>query len=258
MSETTAALVTEGEDLDRLVADLPAGDWQRPTPAAGWSIAHQIGHLAWTDDVAVLAIRDEDGFDSVLAAAASNPFGLASSEAERWSSRSPDELVQAWRSGRRLLADLLDQIDPETRIRWFGPSMGVRSMATARLMETWAHGQDVADALGVQRRPTQRLRDIAFLGVRTRDFAYQLHGHPVPDAEFRIELTGPDGEVWAWGEPGGDTVTGTALDFCLVVTQRRGAAETDLVATGEARHWLEFAQIFAPPATTFGHGRNDG
>jgi uncharacterized protein (TIGR03084 family) len=122
-------------------------------------------------------------------------------------------------------------------------------MATARLMETWAHGQDVADALGVRREPTGRLRDIAHLGVRTRDFAYRINQLEPPADEFRVELTGPDGEDWAWGPAGADQrVAGPAEGFCLVVTQRRELGDVDLTVTGEeAARWLTIAQAFAGP-----------
>ena len=50
-------------------------------------------------------------------------------------------------------------------------------MATARLMETFAHGRDVADALGAHARAaTARLRHVCHLGVRTRGFAYLING----------------------------------------------------------------------------------
>ena len=43
-----------------------------------------------------------------------------------------------------------------------------------------------------------------------------------------------------------DRVTGTALDFALVVTQRRLPADTALAVDGDdARTWIAFAQAFA-------------
>jgi uncharacterized protein (TIGR03084 family) len=136
--------------------------------------------------------------------------------------------------------------------------MGALSFATARLMETWAHGQDVADALGVARPGTPRLRHIAHLGVRTRPFSYTVRGRPVPGADVRVELTPPDGGVpWAWGNPSlTDRVTGPALDFCLVVTQRRHVEDTALAVEGDgAREWLAIAQAFAGAATLTPAGR---
>ena len=120
-------------------------------------------------------------------------------------------------------------------------------MATARLMETWAHGLDVADALGVTVRPTARLKSIAHLGVRTRDFAFTVHGLAPPAEPFRVELAAPDGGLWVWGPAdAAQRVTGSAEDFCYLVTQRRPRAALDVVADGaDAEKWLSIAQAFA-------------
>ncbi|KAB7745404.1 TIGR03084 family protein [Nostocoides sp. F2B08] len=246
---TATAFVEECEDLDALVADLSASDWARETPAVGWTIAHQIAHLAWTDEVALLSATDPEGFADVAAEAAQDPLGYVDRQAEARAALPPAELLAGWRDGRRRLADVLDLVDPDVRLDWFGPPMKPRSMATARLMETWAHGQDVADTLDVSRTPTDRLHDICHLGVRTRDWGYLINGKEAPAGEFRIELTSPSGAVWTWGPEATDgaagTVTGSALDFCLVVTQRRDVARTDLRSTGAATEWLTFAQAFA-------------
>lgn len=118
------------------------------------------------------------------------------------------------------------------KLLWFGPPMSAASTATARLMETWAHGLDVADTLGVAVRPTARLKSIAHLGVRTRDFAFSVHGLAAPAEPFRVELSAPDGGAWTWGpEDGAQRVTGSAVDFCYLVTQRRPRAELNVVAT---------------------------
>jgi len=114
-------------------------------------------------------------------------------------------------------------------------------------MEYWAHGQDVADAVGKQRTPTDRLRHICHLGVRTRGFSYAVRGQTAPDTEVFVSLTGPNGDMWTWGDPAAaDRVEGSALDFCLVVTQRRHPDDTDLVINGDAaREWMSIAQAFA-------------
>ena len=137
---------------------------------------------------------------------------------------------------------------------WFGPPMSPTSMATARFMETWAHGLDVHEALGVEPERVDRIRHVAHLGVRTRDFAFATHGLDVPAEEFRIDLAAPDGDVWTWGpEDAAQTVTGSAYDFCRLVTQRVHRADTDLVASGpDADRWLDIAQAFAGPP---GEGR---
>ena len=122
-------------------------------------------------------------------------------------------------------------------------------MATARLMETWAHGLDVADALGVKPAATGRLKSIAHIGVRTRDFAYAVHGLTPPAEPFLVELRAPDGSTWTWGPAdAAQSVTGSAEDFCMLVTQRRPRAELDVVSRGaDAEKWLTIAQAFAGP-----------
>lgn len=136
-----------------------------------------------------------------------------------------------------------------TRFPWYGPPMSAASMATGRLMETWAHGQDVADAVGVVRPPTDRLRHVVRIGVRARDFAFGVHGLNPPTAEFRVELLAPSGELWTYGPEGApQRVTGPALDFCLLVTQRAHRADLAVEAVGaEAGRWLDIAQAFAGP-----------
>ncbi|MFC9762598.1 TIGR03084 family metal-binding protein [Rhodococcus jostii] len=251
-------LCAESDSLDALVADLPDSRWADPTPAEGWTIAHQIGHLLWTDEAALLAITDPDGFTEQLTVAASNPAGFVDAGAEEHARRQPAELLAAWRSARARLAEALLSVPPGQKILWYGPPMKAASMATARLMETWAHGQDVADALSVPRKPTERLKSIAHLGVRTRDFAYAVNELAPPAEEFRVELTAPDlVSVWTWGpEDAAQKVTGPAEDFCLLVTQRANRADLALEATGaDADAWLNIAQAFAGPA---GGGREAG
>lgn len=252
MSDTVAAFLDECTDLDALVAPLDDSAWAHDTPAKGWTVAHQIAHLAWTDEVAVLAATAPQEFAREVEAALQNVTGHVDEQAAEGAAAPPVELLARWRTGREKLADALRSTPDGTKLPWFGPPMSARSMATARLMETWAHGQDVADALGVRREPTDRLRDICHLGVRTRDFAYIINDKDTPSVPFHVELASPGGEPWVWGEDGDDTVTGSAEDFALVVTQRRELAATDLVATGEAAHWLTFAQAFAGAPTRAG------
>ena len=242
-------LDAESEELDALVAPLPAARWAEPTPAAGWTIAHQIGHLLWTDRLALTSITDEAAFGDLLAIAGADPSGFVDAAAEEESQRPPAELLDDWRAVRRRLHDKLRNVEPQRKLVWFGPPMSAASMATARLMETWAHGLDVADALGVRRPATSRLRSVAHLGVRTRDFAFAVHGLAAPTAPFRVELRAPDGSVWVWGpEDAGERVTGSAQDFCYLVTQRRPVADLDVTAVGhDAQRWMTLAQAFAGP-----------
>jgi len=256
-AQTVQAFLDEADDLDRLVAGLSDDDWRRDTPAVGWTIAHQIAHLAWTDRVALLAVTDAQAFAAVVREAATAPLDYVDRVAAEGAAAPHADLLARWRDGRGALAGGLRAADPATPVPWFGPPMSPRSLATARLMETWAHGQDVADALGVERESTGRLRDVCHLGVRTRDFAYRINGLEPPAAEFRIELKGPGGEAWVWGpEDAADRVVGAAVDFCLVIAQRREVEDTGLVTTGEAGNWLTFAQVFAGAPKSAMQGRD--
>ncbi|QGV79996.1 TIGR03084 family metal-binding protein [Streptomyces ficellus] len=245
-----ADLREESEELDRLVADLRPDGWATPTPAPRWTVAHQIAHLAWTDDAALLAVTDPDGFAAHAAQALKDPDGFVDEGAGAGAAAPPAELLARWRDGRTRLADALAAAPAGARFPWYGPPMSATSMATARLMETWAHGQDVADALGAVRPPTARLRHVAWIGVRARDYAYAVRGLTPPAEPFRVELTAPDGSPWTYGpEDATQRITGPALDFCLLVTQRAHRDDTALRAEGaHASAWLDIAQAFAGPA----------
>ncbi|MCX5198647.1 TIGR03084 family metal-binding protein [Streptomyces sp. NBC_00249] len=246
-----ADLEGEGQELDTLVGGLPDDRWSSPTPASGWSVAHQIAHLHWTDRAALLALTDAEGFAREVEVALKSPDSFVDDGAEEGARLEPAELLRRWRAGRTDLARVLGAASPDTRFPWYGPPMKAASMASARLMETWAHGQDVADALGVRRTPTARLRHVARIGVRARDYAYAVRGLVAPEGEFRVELAAPDGSgVWTYGPADApQRVAGPALDFCLLVTQRAHRADLALTATGpDADRWLDIAQAFAGPA----------
>jgi uncharacterized protein (TIGR03084 family) len=244
-----ADLRAESDELDALVANLPDERWRTETPAPGWTIAHQIAHLLWTDRVAVIAVTDEAAFAEVLTEAATNPTGFVDEGAEELSTLPPARMLAEWRRTRNRLHDELLAVADGRKLPWFGPPMSAASMATARLMETWAHGLDVADALDVARPATARLRSIAHIGVRTRDFAFAVHGLAAPADPFLVELRAPAGETWSWGPAdAAQRVTGSAEDFCMLVTQRRPRAELDVTAEGaDAQTWLTIAQAFAGP-----------
>lgn len=238
-------LTTETEALDDLVAPLDEAGWRTPTPAAGWDVGAQVAHLRWTDTAATYAATDRAAWDALVLEALEDPDGFVDRTALE-GAREP-RLLARWREGRAALADALRAHPAGERLPWFGPPMSPTSMATARFMETWAHGLDVAEALGVEVAPTDRIRHVAHLGVRTRRFAFGLHGLVPPEDEPRVELVAPSGETWTWGpEDAAQRVSGPAYDFCLRVTQRRHRDDLALVATGaDADRWLDLAQAFA-------------
>ncbi|ADP81288.1 TIGR03084 family metal-binding protein [Pseudofrankia inefficax] len=246
-----ADVAAEAADLATLLRPLDENGWRTPTPAKGWDILDQIAHLAFWDEVATLAATDAEGFAVERQALVSLGDDFADVVAARFRDRTGAEVFGWFLQARRELLAALVAVPDGTKLPWFGPPMSAASSLTARLMETWAHGQDVADALGASRIPTRRLRHIARLGVATIAWSFAVHGRPAPTAPFRVELSAPDGGLWAWGPPdAANVVRGPARDFCLLVTQRRHRSALALTTTGtEAATFLEVAQIFAgPPA----------
>ncbi len=250
LREVLDDLATEGDALDALVADLDEPGWRRPTPAEGWDVATTVAHLAWTDEVALLAATDKAAWDAVVLLALEDPTGFVDVQALAGGAEAPPDLLARWRTGRQRLAEVLAAHPPGEKLPWFGPPMSPTSMATARYMETWAHGLDVAEALGVVVEPHDRVRHVVHLGVRTRGFAFANHGLDVPAGEVRVELVAPGGATWSYGpEDAEQRVTGSAWDFALLVTQRRHRADLDLTAEGtDADRWLDVAQAFAGPS----------
>ncbi|TMC51165.1 MAG: TIGR03084 family protein [Chloroflexi bacterium] len=252
-----ADLAAEHNALDAVVAALAPAAWATPTPAVGWTVHDQVGHLAFFDERAHTAAVDPGAFAAHLSAIAADPAGWSAGHLDQARALDPATLLRRWRRVRSRFIEAAAGLDPATRVAWYGPSMSVASFVTARLMETWCHGQDVRDAVGLPPAAGPRLRHIAHLGVRTRANSYLANGREVPAGVTRVELTAPDGSLWSWGEPGvTDRIAGSALDFCLVVTQRRHRADTDLVITGPlAEEWMSLAQAFAGPP---GDGRRAG
>ena len=260
VSEVRADLLAEQQTLDDIVAELDGEQWQLTTPSPGWTIADQIGHLTYFDGTAALAVVDPPAFQDAMTSLLSSGGAGAESADDivlgTYRSMSPDELLAAWRANRQALAAAGETLENDTRVAWYGPSMGSKSFLTARLMEVWAHGQDIVDTIAptggdAVREPTDRLRHIAQLGFITRGWTYVNRGLDVPSIPVRVELTSPSGETWSFGpDDAPESVVGPALDFCLVTTQRRHIDDTDLVVTGHsARDWMEKAQLFAGPAS---------
>lgn len=248
-AEALERLRAEGQILENLVRDVPRQDWAKPTPAAGWTIAHQIAHLTWTDKAALAALRGDEAFEPYKHQAQENPLDFVDEVATQGAAQDPADILAQWQSSRSDLAAALEQADQNIRYPWFGPGMKPRSMVTARIMETWAHGQDVASALEASWPATEALKDIAHLGIATRQFTYQNNGMNAPTSSMFIELTGPNAETWTWGDPAStNSVKGSAWDFALLVTQRAELPDLELEIVGEdAMTWASIAQAFAGP-----------
>jgi uncharacterized protein (TIGR03084 family) len=241
-------LVDEQESLDIVVRDISNDQWRLCTASSGWNVFDQIAHLTYFDERAALALGDPERFlrerDEVFSRAGREDIDDITLTELR--SLAPDELLNRWRAARSSLYDAASALSEDTRVQWYGPSMSAKSFLTARLMETWAHGVDVAGALGVTREPTDRLFHVVRLGVLTRPWSYRVRGEDLPPGLVRVELRGPRGNVWRVGPDDADEVVrGSAEEFCLVVTQRRHVDDTTLVTGVLGRHWLLRAQAFA-------------
>ena len=258
--ELNRDLTAEQQALDDVLAPLTDEQWSLQTPSPRWSVADQVAHLTYFDRAAVTAMGDPDAFTAEVEAligalgtgsAADSAEAMDRHTLEQYRVLTPAELLATWRRGRSQLSDAAMSLDDGDRVPWFGPSMSSRSFLTARLMEVWAHGQDVCDAVGVAREPTARLAHIARLGFLTRGWSYVNRGMDAPVTELRVQLDGPGGERWTFGpEHAAQQVTGDAEEFCLVVTQRRHVDDTSLRVVGDdALGWMTQAQAFAGPPT---------
>ena len=251
MLEQAQALLEEGEELETLLASLADSDWSRTTPFKSWTVNDVIMHLHSGDWMAVQSLESEERFWR---------FGLNERRRERRGSIRPPrvlvpaqmqgtELFEAWRAYFKRMCELLGNASPELRLKWFGPDMSARMFTTARQMETWAHGQDIYDLLRQPREYSDRLKNIAFIGVRTYGWTFANRGLEVPGPAPYVRLEAPSGAIWAWNEQSeSNCVEGSAVEFCHVVTQGRNIADVHLKVVGEpAQKWMAIAQCFAGP-----------
>ncbi|MGQ0842199.1 TIGR03084 family metal-binding protein [Actinokineospora sp.] len=252
-----AALTADGAEIDALVAGLDADQWTQPTPAPGWTIAHQIAHLAATFRMAGLAAADPEGFVALAAKLSPDFSANVDAALAGFLSDPPEVLLTRWRAERDGAIKALAAVPATDVVPWLVRPLPPAVLACAGMMELFGHGQDIADTLGVRREWTDRLGYLVGFAVRTWDFGYLARGLATPEVEFRFELTGPSGVVWEFGPAdAAQRITGPAVDFCLLVTRRRNAADLALVATGpDAEQWLEIAQAYRGPA---GEGRAPG
>ncbi len=257
MAALAGDLAAESAVTRGLIAGLDEAGWHTPTPAAGWDITDQISHLAYFDEITMRSATRPREFLAELAEAEVGGGIDPDTIAARFRDRGGAQMLAWFDAARLKLLGTFRDIDPARRLPWFGPAMSAASLLTARLMETWAHTQDVADALGVTREPTDRLRHVAHIGVGARAYSYAVNSKPPPAAPVRVELVAPSGATWIWGPAdAADRVSGPALDFCLLVTQRRHRGDLALVIDGpSATEWMAVAQAFAGAA---GPGRPAG
>lgn len=254
MKDLCRDLAAEHDELIALAGSLSAGQWQQRSAFYGWTPWDEVAHLCYFDETSLQSVTDSAGFmraAEVLNNCIARGEEISAIARTAYAHLDGPALLAYWRQRCVRLVEALARLDPKTRLPWYGPTMSARSFAAARLMETWAHGQDVWDVVQRKRPATARLKHIAHMGVMTFGWTFANRGLPVPPVVPRVELNAPDGGTWTWGDAAAlDFVRGAAEEFCLIVTQRRHLADTGLqYSAGAVQQWLSMAQCFAgPPA----------
>ena len=248
----------EVSELHAFLETLAPADWARETQFMTWTPWDVVAHLHYFDLVSRSSIEGEEAFaperEAIFKAVAAGRTNQEIAR-ERFADLDAPALLAAWRDTAHSLAAELGAADPKARLPWFGPDMGVQMFTTARYMETWAHGQEIYDLVGATRTHTDRIKNIAIIGVKTFGWTFVNRKQEPPGPPPYVRLVAPSGEIWEWGEPSDvECVKGSAVDFCHVVTQGRNVADTPLEVTGPvATAWMAIAQCFAggpvdPPA----------
>lgn len=248
----------ESRVLAKLLEQTSADRLSTVTQFKSWTIEDVVGHLHFWNRAALLSLTDPDAFQAMFTPLAEHLMGggeLKPYEREVLSDCRGVDLLRAWREGFEQTAAAFAAADPAQRVAWAGPSMSARSSISARQMETWAHGHEVFDILGVEREESDRIRNVVVLGVNTFKWTFTVRGETPPEPQPEVRLISPSGDVWQFGEPQVDNfVSGSAVEFAQVVTQTRNIADTALEVVGApALAWMRNAQCFAgtanpPPA----------
>lgn len=257
LREVISDLAAEGDELDRLVTGLAADQWQTPTPAPGWTIAHQIAHLTAIFRMAEMSAAEPDAFTAMISRLSDDFDANVKAAMAPYLAETPETLLSRWRAQREAANKALAAAPPDQTVPWLVRPLPPAILACAGIMELIGHGQDIFDALGIQRRWTDRIKHLVGFAILVRDFGYQARGLTPPPEEFRFEITAPSGELWTFGPADAkQRISGPAADFCLLVTRRRHRDDLALTATGdEADRWLDIAQAYRGPA---GPGRKPG
>ncbi|MFD0692211.1 TIGR03084 family metal-binding protein [Actinomadura fibrosa] len=252
-----ADLVAEGEQVDGLVAGLDEAGWRLPTPAPGWTVAHQIAHLTSVFRMAASAAADPAGFEAMRAGLSEDFTANVAGAMAPYLAEPPPVLLGHWRAARRSAAEALAAVPADRTVPWLVRPLPPQILGCAGMMELFGHGQDIADALGTRVERTDRIMHVAGFATLVREFGYQARGLKAPEMPFRYELRTPSGASWETGPEDADNrIGGPAEDFCLLVTRRRHRDDLALTAEGEeADRFLDVAQAYRGPA---GPGRAPG
>ena len=245
------ALAEQQAELAALLDVLTDEDWSRQSRCEGWSVADVVLHLAQTNELAVASARRRftDGL-TALAGGVGPPANVdegADAMVAHERGAPPSEVRARWDRSVHDLQHALEDCDPHARVTWVAGELSARTLSTTRLAETWIHTGDVAAAVQWPQPSNDRLWHIARLAWRTLPYAFaragrELHG-PVA-----FHLRGPRAEPWDFRPEGSPltTITGDALELCLVAGQRAVAADTSLRGDGpDGDAVLELVRTFA-------------
>ena len=250
MLQESLDLIAEADELRAFLETLGEEDWGRPTGFLSWTPWDVVAHLHYFDLVSLASLESAEAFaverDALIQKLGAGQ-GNAEIARERFGDVGPQELLGRWHATCQAMATQLGGSDPKRRLPWFGPDMGVRMFTTARYTESWAHGQEIYDLMRVARTPTDRIKNIATIGMRTFGWTFANRGLEVPGPPPYVRLVAPSGAIWEWNEPDeSERISGEAVDFCRVVTQGRNVADTGLEVVGDvATRWMAIAQCFA-------------
>ena len=251
LSNIVNDLREEGDELHALLSDMDTGFWTQESTFKRWTIWDVVAHLHFSDHMALTSLQGAEGFKALWQEITNSTLTNYTTEWLKIDGQTltgPD-LLDRWRKLFLTLCDALEAADPTERFAWAGPGMKARMFATARQMETWAHGWEIYDLMQVYRRHSDRLKNIAEIGVRTYGWTFTNRGLEVPEDTPYIRLIAPSGQTWDWNDASSEhRVEGDAVEFCQVVTQVRNIADTNLNVVGDNAHaWMRIAQCFAGP-----------
>jgi uncharacterized protein (TIGR03084 family) len=250
MREILSDLVAEEQHLDQFLQGISDRDWKKKTPAPGWTIQDQVGHLAHLERFAADILEKGQTVVDEARDELADFDAWAERGAAQYRRRRHQEVIEQWRFARADVVDALSRMEAADRVPWIYGDLGARTFSTMRLMETWAHGLDIKAAILGRIEPfpeddldedeedpladTDRMRHIAWLGQRALPFAFEQSGEQFPAEGIRVELMGPKYAAWRFGPEDTDQVIkGMAGDWCRVVVRRQDASTTGLKAVGD-------------------------
>ncbi|MEQ8299497.1 MAG: TIGR03084 family metal-binding protein [Hyphomonas sp.] len=240
----------EVDYLYSVFKQLPNEIWAQETGFMRWTPWDVVAHIHLFDRVSLKSAEGREAFGQErdrLAVSFDQGKSHQTIARENLADLGASELLDAWHATAVELAEKFSDVDPSSRLPWFGPDMGARMFLTARFMETWSHAQAIFDLAEQARIHTDRVKHVAIIGIKTFGWTFVNRELEPPGPVPRIELNAPSGEVWTWNkENPADCVRGDAVAFCFVVTQVRNVADTQLEVVGPiAKKWMAVAQCFA-------------